>query len=200
MQTPPLGADSRIWALGLTFADHMQETGERSNAPLVFAKPCQPSLGGGVLHVPSQKALRQALDGLNPARQMRLSERVPDWPVLLDYEVELGLILLDDWHVGEVLPSLGYVLVNDVTARSIQIAGLGADDPLKYWSAAKGFDGFLPMSRQMGRLEGANAETWPDMVLSTQVNGELRQRAHLRLGAFCKPATSWRCQQMAWVH
>lgn len=180
VQTPRLDAASRVWALGLTFADHVRETGEKADAPVVFAKSCRPSLNGGVLHLPSQDALAQALHAVSPARHQRLSARRSTWPVLLDYEVELGLVLLDDWPVGQPMPPIGYVLVNDVTARGMQIAGLGADDPLRYWSAAKSFEGFLPMSGQMGCLSAAQAHTWPDIHLYTHVNGQLRQHAPLR--------------------
>lgn len=180
VQTPLLDAASRIWALGLTFADHVRETGEKADAPVVFAKSCRPSLGGGSLHQPSQVALAQALHAVSPARHQRLSAMRPTWPVLLDYEVELGLVLLDDWQIGQPMPRIGYVLVNDVTARSIQIAGLGDDDPLRYWSAAKSFAGFLPMSGQMGCPSAAEANAWPDIHLCTRVNGQVRQQAPMR--------------------
>lgn len=177
VQTPFLGVVSRVWAMGLTFADHVRETGEKADAPVVFAKTCRPSLGGGHLHLPSQDALAQALFAVSPARQQRLAARRSSWPVLLDYEVELGMVLLDDWQIGQSMPRIGYVLVNDLTARSIQIAGLGVDDPAPYWSAAKGFVGFLPMSSRMGCPSEAEADAWPDTNLSTRVNGQLRQHA-----------------------
>jgi len=180
VQTPFLGVVSRVWAMGLTFADHVRETGEKADAPVVFAKTCRPSLGGGHLHLPSQDALAQALFAVSPARQQRLAARRSSWPVLLDYEVELGMVLLDDWQIGQSMPRIGYVLVNDLTARSIQIAGLGVDDPAPYWSAAKGFVGFLPMSSRMGCPSEAEADAWPDTNLCTRVNGQLRQHAPLR--------------------
>lgn len=178
--TPKMGAEARVWALGLTFADHMRETGEWSDKPVVFAKKCGPTLGGGVIQQPSQQALHQAIRALNPALQKRLSADLSEWPALLDYEVEMGLILLQDWSPGQPMPRVGYVLVNDVTARSIQIAGLGAADALSYWSAAKGFDGFLPMSSQMACPVEAEADRWPDVVLRTRVNGQVRQQSALQ--------------------
>ena len=45
---------------------------------------------------------------------------------LLDYEVEVGMVLLADWHPSDShSPRWGFVLVNDATARSVQMAGLG---------------------------------------------------------------------------
>lgn len=180
LETPQLGPDSRVWALGLTFADHMRETGQWADKPLVFAKPCRPILGGGVVNQPTQRAMRESIQALSPARCQRLSDAVSTWPVLLDYEVELGVVLLEDWAVGQGMPKVGYVLVNDLTARSIQIAGLGTTEVLRYWSAAKGFEGFLPMSNQMGCPATEQSDVWPDVVLRTHVNEQLRQQAPMR--------------------
>lgn len=62
----------------------------------------------------------------------------------------------------------GYTIVNDVTARALQLAH-------RQWFLGKGLDGFCPMGPAI-----VTADEIPDpreLVLETRVNGELRQSA-----------------------
>ena len=171
-----------VWAMGLTYADHVRETGERAGAPVVFAKPCQPTVNPGCVPMPSTAALADVLQRLDPQGSRRWLQRVPEVPVLLDYEVEVGLRLLEDWPLAAQarMPALGFFLANDVTARSVQIAGLGAASPLSFWSASKGLEGFLPVTDSLWCPDQVNPDQWPDITISTRVNGQLRQQAALR--------------------
>lgn len=178
-----------VWALGLTFADHIQETGERAGAPVVFAKPCATAVGASEVFVPTQSDLMEALGRLDAGLLARLTRRMANVPALLDYEVEVGMVLLEDWRApadaaSAVMPRVGFFLANDVTARSVQIAGLGAGqgdtESMRYWSASKGFAGFLPVTASVWCPTLAHAEAWPDVTLSTRVNGVLRQHAPMR--------------------
>ncbi len=167
-----------VWALGLTFADHVRETGERAGAAVVFAKPCRPEPGATHITMPSSSALRQCLQQVEGGDVY--GEALCHAGALLDYEVEVGMVLLADWHPSDShSPRWGFVLVNDVTARSVQMAGLGARDPLRHWSAAKGFPGFLPAASSVWCPDANDLSAWPQVTLSTRVNGELRQRAPL---------------------
>ena len=171
-----------VWAMGLTYADHVRETGERPGAPVVFAKPCQPTVNPARVPMPSSATLAEVLQRLDPEGSRRWLQRMPDVPVLLDYEVEVGLRLLEDWPVEaqERMPALGFFLANDVTARSVQMAGLGAASPLPFWSASKGLEGFLPVSDSLWCPDQVSPDQWPDITISTRVNGQLRQQAALR--------------------
>ncbi|MGE5450561.1 MAG: fumarylacetoacetate hydrolase family protein [Acidobacteriota bacterium] len=172
----------RVWAMGLTFADHVRETGERAGSPVVFAKPCEPSVNPPTLPWPRAAALAELLNELDPALCQRLGPRVARMPVLLDYEVEVGLCLLEDWPAGAQhrMPRVGFFVANDATARSLQMAGMGAPAPLPFWSAAKGLAGFLPVTPATWCPDAPSADEWPDVTLRTWVNGQLRQQAPLR--------------------
>lgn len=167
-----------VWAMGLTFADHVRETGERASSPVVFAKTCRPEPGATHITMPSPEALRQCV--LQIESDESLGEGVRQTGALLDYEIELGMVLLADWHPGDSQgPRWGFVLVNDATARSVQMVGLKAPAPLKLWSAAKGFPGFLPVAESVWCPDVNDCLSWPQVTLSTWVNGALRQRASL---------------------
>lgn len=164
--------------MGLTYAEHARET-HQSTPPVVFEKVCQPSPGATVIRAPDEDTLRACLRQLDPALADRLAA-VP-MPLLLDYEVEIGLLMLEDWRAGGGcrLPRWGYFLANDVTVRSIQMAGWKAARPLPFWSAAKSFPGLLPVADAVWVPPQPHAEMWPDVELTTHVNGQLRQRARL---------------------
>jgi|CXWL01.1.fsa_nt_gi 2-keto-4-pentenoate hydratase/2-oxohepta-3-ene-1,7-dioic acid hydratase in catechol pathway len=173
-------APSRVFALGLTYASHCAETGEPAQQ-VVFEKRCTPTLGP-LLPIPDAEALFKALKVLDPdLAKWMLGQRLLDFP-LLDYEVELGLVLLDDLSQAQLERSdhplaLGFFLANDITARTLQICGEGAANRLDFWGAAKSFAGFLPVSRQLWVPATASVDSVLDAALETRVNGELRQSA-----------------------
>lgn len=173
------GPAPRVFALGLTYADHMRETGEFAAQPLVFAKAVRPCLEPRAIVPPSISELMQVLRGLDAHLVDRLAGRSALPPLLLDYEAEIGMVLLQDWSPGKdsAMPQVGYFLANDVTVRSVQMAGLGADDPMAYWSASKSFAGFLPVTSRLWCPQQAHPDAWPDVTVSTLVNGEVRQCA-----------------------
>lgn len=179
-------APTRIIALGLTYKAHAKETASGLD-PVVFDKdPAAWSPGEGELLRPSSTRLRAALEALDPAlpEAMRAFGFVP---AMLDYEVELGLVLLDGLaDVGKIdaLASGGrvaLVVANDVTARSVQILGEGQADRLAYWSAAKSLPGFAPTSARAWVPERFDLDAWPALRLETRVNGAVRQDAGLEL-------------------
>lgn len=171
------------YALGLTYADHIRETGEKPGQPVVFRKGCTPThRDAGHVPNPSPLELRDLLHTLDPAMADCLTQRLGSIPTLLDYEVEIGIVLFDEVSeaalaAGAPLPRLGFFLANDITARSIQIAGEGTANRLDFWAAAKSLPGFLPVSPRVWCPDGATPETLPVLVLETHVNGALRQSA-----------------------
>lgn len=176
----------QVYALGLTYADHARETGQRRGPPAVFLKHCRPlAQDQPTVSLPAPHALSAALCALDPELAQWLTRQFAPFPPLLDYEVEIGIVLLEDVHeqqLGESAfhPAVGYFVANDLSARSIQIAGEGDADRLRFWSAAKSFPDFLPTGCKIWRPAQSHAGALPDLTLQTRVNGELRQSASTR--------------------
>lgn len=176
----PAGA---VYALGLTFADHIRETGEPAGAPVVFRKHCQPRPAAqSAVTIPAVAALQAAISASDATLAAQLQQRFPELPALLDYEVEIGIALLQPLSLAQLQQPdcqvrYGLFVANDVTARSVQIAGEAAADRLALWSAAKSFSGFLPLAPQLWLPDAADLERFPLLQLQTYVNGELRQSA-----------------------
>jgi 2-keto-4-pentenoate hydratase/2-oxohepta-3-ene-1,7-dioic acid hydratase in catechol pathway len=135
---------SKIVAIGVNYRSHGEEMSHRIPAePLMFIKPSTSVIG------PED-------DVVYPES----SERV-------DYEGELGVVMKKRaWKVSrEDAPKyiLGYMCLNDVTARDIQ-----ARD--KQWTRGKGFDTFCPIGPCI------ETECNPDnLELETRLNGEIKQ-------------------------
>ncbi|MBV8762135.1 MAG: fumarylacetoacetate hydrolase family protein [Deltaproteobacteria bacterium] len=169
-----------IVALGLTYADHIRETGQRlreSAPPIAFAKHVRTfAPGGGDVHVPTAAELRGVLDAasLLPAIV----------PAVMDYEGELALVALGDIDEAQlaagVAQPFGLAACNDLTARVLQVLGEGEADPYVYWAAAKSFERFLPCAERVWAPPGGITAI-PELTLTTLVNGEERQRASTKL-------------------
>lgn len=95
----------------------------------------------------------------------------------LDYEVELGVVIGRTTRFVEERDALdavaGYVVVNDVSARDIQLAEGEANDFYRAHYLGKSFDTFCPTgpwlvtSDEVGDVANLSLRTW--------VNDELRQ-------------------------
>lgn len=176
-------ATGATYALGLTYADHIRETGEKAGQPVVFLKRCTATPGEAAgIEMPTPHGLCDLLHTLDPDMAAWLAKHVGPLPALLDYEVEIGIVLRDDVSeaalaAGAALPRLGFFVANDLTARCIQIAGEGTANRLDFWSAAKSLPGFLPVGPRVWCPDGPTPETLPALRLETHVNGALRQSA-----------------------
>jgi 2-keto-4-pentenoate hydratase/2-oxohepta-3-ene-1,7-dioic acid hydratase in catechol pathway len=177
---------ARIVALGLTYRAHAEETASGPD-PVVFSiDPAAWTAGDGELLRPSSAQLLATAAALDP----RLPAELAGFgflPAMLDYEVELGLLLLgglddiarlDEFAAGG---EVALVVANDVTARSLQILGEGQRDRLAYWSAAKSLPGFMPTTARAFVPARFELDVWPALRLQTRVNGELRQDADVAL-------------------
>lgn len=174
----------RVYALGLTYASHIRETGEKAGRPAIFLKTCTPVVTPTAVATPTAALLESAIAGLDLSLANWLGRRFPALPVLLDYEVELGMVLLDDCDTRRLassapLPRIGYFLANDLTARSVQIAGQGSPRRMEFWSVSKSLPGFLPVADRLWCPAEA-ADRLPEVTLVTRVNGQERQRASTR--------------------
>ena len=135
---------SKIVAVGLNYREHAGEMGKALPAePLLFLKP-----GTAVLD----------------------PEGVIQWPAMagrVDYEGELAVVI--GKRTRNVTPAearqcvLGYSVINDVTARDLQVKDV-------QFTRAKGFDTFAPLGPWIVTdLDPA------DLALETRVNGQKRQ-------------------------
>jgi 2-keto-4-pentenoate hydratase/2-oxohepta-3-ene-1,7-dioic acid hydratase in catechol pathway len=94
---------------------------------------------------------------------------------LLDYEVEIGLIIARDIPVGtEITESnladfiAGLVVTNDVSARDVQLTKT-------QFYEAKSYPTFTPVGPALVLLDADELNRFGDLRLGLQVNGEVRQ-------------------------
>ncbi|NJD32987.1 MAG: fumarylacetoacetate hydrolase family protein [Gammaproteobacteria bacterium] len=99
---------------------------------------------------------------------------------LLDYEIELGLVLGRDLAAGttvhpdqlhEVLA--GVTIVNDITARDVQL-------PQGQFYKGKSYRTFGPAGPLLLLLEPDEWRRWPELHMRLAVNGQPRQDAYCR--------------------
>lgn len=160
---PPVATCTKICCLALNYQEHADESGMKvPPVPVLFFKP------------PS------ALTGHNqpviaPARTKHL-----------EHEVELCVVI---GKVTRDLPAerwreavAGYTVLNDMTARDLQLANIERNVP---WDQSKGFDTFAPAGPYL-----VTADEVPDpqnLDLTLEVDGKVRQRANTRQMVFGIP-------------
>ncbi len=179
-----LPAPQHIYGMGLTYSQHLRETAAAFNLgaiPPIFHKK-QHSLGGDGEEValPSTEQLIQGAAELEEEVADQLRADFKDLSAMLDYEVELGLILLEDINATDLekddfVPALGYFISNDLSARSIALLGEGTSMRYEYWGISKSFPGFLPVSKQIWVPNNPTSNSIPCVKIETIVNGETRQ-------------------------
>jgi 2-keto-4-pentenoate hydratase/2-oxohepta-3-ene-1,7-dioic acid hydratase in catechol pathway len=96
---------------------------------------------------------------------------------LLDYEVEIGLVIGRDFPVGTTvtendLPSIiaALTVTNDVSARDIQL-------PQTQFYEAKSYPTFTPVGPDLVLLDAAELARFGDLRLRLSVSGDERQNA-----------------------
>ena len=177
-----------ITALGLTYGDHVRETGQKLDPtapPTSFTKhPRAFAPGDGSVRVPDTADLLAALEAIEPGVAAKLRDRLSVVPAVMDYEGEIALVALgpiDRERLAAGVPQpFGLAVANDLTARVCQVLGESMERPLDYWAAAKSFPRFLPVAARVWAPAGGIA-TLPELSLETRVNGELRQQASTKL-------------------
>lgn len=104
----------------------------------------------------------------------------PAHVTMLDYEIELGLVLrkpipggtqvkadqLDQWLAG-------LVIVNDLSARDVQL-------PQGQFYKGKSYRGFGPVGPCVVLPTAQEWRRWPDLHMRLSVNGQIRQDAYCR--------------------
>ncbi len=153
----PLSTNIQMFAQGLNYSSHRAESGlvvdaeEEEN--LMFAK-APSSLCG-----PNDNIIR------------------PEGCELLDYEIELGLVLktdineaiqVDDNNVGDYIGA--YILCNDVSARDFMFGA-----PMLQWYKGKSQRTFCPAGPILYLLEDGDIEKMYSLQLTLKMNGKVKQ-------------------------
>lgn len=155
----PITTNQQFLCQGINYGSHVRESGmDPANIPFnTFFTKASSSLTG-----PYDDVIR------------------PTHVNLLDYEIELGLVLGRDLTAGapvkpdrlhEVLA--GITIVNDVSARDVQL-------PQGQFYKGKSYRTFGPTGPVLLLLEPAEWQRWPDLHMQLSVNGQLRQDAYCR--------------------
>lgn len=169
--TPP----SQVYGIGLAYAGHLRETGQaKTERPPVFAKRWTPR--SDTVAIPSVAALERSLEATEPGLAQAVRDRGIALHPLVDYEVELGLVLLDNLRPGEV-PDLAFFVANDLSERGQAVLGEGQPNRYRYWGDSKSHPGFLPTTDRAWRPTTPVRDGLPCVTLEARVNGELRQSA-----------------------
>jgi len=175
----------RVYGMGLTYSGHIEETASTHDpdlSPPVFSKaPGSIIIGDGVVVMPTRQDWLASAERLEPGLGDSLDAEFLNLPVLLDYEVELGFVLLEDVSAAQLAdpgyaPELGYFVANDLSSRSFQVLGHRQENRYDYWGAAKSFPGFTPLGSLMWVPMTQQSNSVLCTTLITTVDGEVRQR------------------------
>lgn len=151
----PVTRPCRVIAQMTNFASHVKDAGlDPKSIPLTFFRKSSASITG-----PFDPIVK------------------PAHVKLLDYEVEIGLVIGRDVPVGTQLsesdlPGVigGLVVTNDVSARDVQL-------PQTQFYEAKSYPTFTPVGPALVLLDGEELKRFGQLRLRLSVNGQERQNA-----------------------
>jgi 2-keto-4-pentenoate hydratase/2-oxohepta-3-ene-1,7-dioic acid hydratase in catechol pathway len=151
----PLTAPCRVVAQMTNFTSHVEDAGmDPKSVPLTFFRKASGSITG-----PSDNIVK------------------PSHVRLLDYEVEIGLVIGREIPVGTEISEAnlpdyiaGLVVTNDVSARDIQL-------PKTQFYESKSYPTFTPAGPALVLLDADELKRFGDLRLQLRVNGQLRQNA-----------------------
>ena len=175
---------NHIYGVGLTYSGHLKETGSSFNKdvpPPLFKKSLSSLCRDGEkVSIPNKNEMLGACNEIEPDLNNLLTEYNEDMSALLDYEVELGMILLEDIKKGNLdnddfIPKVGYFISNDLSARTIALLGEGKSNKYDYWGISKSFAGFTPVGSQIWVPNKHQKDGLLCTRIETLVNGEIRQ-------------------------
>jgi 2-keto-4-pentenoate hydratase/2-oxohepta-3-ene-1,7-dioic acid hydratase in catechol pathway len=149
----PVTAPCRVVAQMTNYASHVEDAGrDPKTTPLAFFRKASGSISG-----PHDDIVK------------------PDHVRLLDYEVEIGLIIGRDMPVGTMITEAnladyvcGLVVTNDVSARDVQLTKT-------QFYEAKSYPTFTPVGPALVLLDADELKRFGDLRLQLRVNGEVRQ-------------------------
>lgn len=181
----PLDPPPQAFGVGLSYAAHIEETASKFDPeapPPIFRKhPSALARTGAEVAMPGTDELLTAAESLEPGLGKVLREEREELSALLDYEVEMGFVLLDDVDRASLentdfTPRLGFFIGNDVSARTLAILGEGQPNRFDFWGTSKSFAGFMPVADRAWVPNETKPDGVPCVVIETTVNGELRQQ------------------------
>ena len=146
----PINNPPQFLGVGANYRDHIEEVGgEAPRSPVTFG------------------LLRSAIVGPNDPIE------IPGFTDVVDWEAELAIVIGKggrDIPIGRALEAVaGYTIVNDVSARDVQMAE-------GQWGRAKSFDTFKPMGPWIvGTDELGDAS---GLAMSLSVNGVTKQTSN----------------------
>ena len=155
----PITTNQQFLCQGINYGSHVRESGmDPANIPFnTFFTKASSSLTG-----PHDDVVR------------------PRHVKLLDYEIELGLVMGRSLTAGmQVKPDrlhevlAGVTIVNDVSARDVQL-------PQGQFYKGKSYRTFGPAGPVLLLLEPAEWARWPELHMQLSVNGQVRQDAYCR--------------------
>lgn len=149
----PVTAPCRVIAQMANFASHVTDTGGNpATVPLAFFRKASGSVSGPYGDIVKPAHVR-----------------------LLDYEVEIGLVIGREMPAGtEITPDnladyvAGLVVSNDVSARDVQL-------PKTQFYESKSYPTFTPVGPVLVLLDADELKRLADLRLRLWVNGEARQ-------------------------
>jgi 2-keto-4-pentenoate hydratase/2-oxohepta-3-ene-1,7-dioic acid hydratase in catechol pathway len=185
----PLKLDNNnVYGIALTYPGIIYQSGSEYHAeiiPPVFRK-LQPAINtGNVVKYPHQNILVDQIEKIEADLPNTLQDKFKVLTPLVDYEVELGIILLGDISQNQLAdpafsPRLGYFLANDLQSITFAVLGLGTELESEYFDAKGSFPGFLPISKFMWIPTSEKENSSLCIDIQTTVNGELRQRQNTK--------------------
>ena len=149
----PITVPCRVVAQLTNYASHVTDAGRNpATTPLAFFRKASGSISG-------------PFDDIVKPGHVRL----------LDYEVEVGLVIGRDMLVGAAITEAnlsdyicGLVVANDVSARDVQLTKT-------QFYEAKSYPTFTPVGPALVLLNGDELKRFGDLRLRLRVNGEIRQ-------------------------
>ncbi|MCA9557809.1 MAG: fumarylacetoacetate hydrolase family protein, partial [Myxococcales bacterium] len=152
----PITADAQVVCQGVNYRSHRIESGLDPD--------------GQTFNMLFRKASSCLSSGWSPIRK-------PAHVTLLDYEVELGLVVgapitgprtFTEADIGDVIA--GLVIFDDVSARDIQV-------PQGQFFKGKSYRTFGPTGPWLVLVDGAELKRWRELRLRLEVDGQVRQEA-----------------------
>ncbi|OBB19850.1 fumarylacetoacetate hydrolase family protein [Mycolicibacterium elephantis] len=155
MLLSPVTAPCRVIAQMTNFESHVRDSGMNpKTVPLTFFRKSSASISG-----PFDDIVR------------------PSHVNLLDYEIEIGLVIGRDVPVGTTITDAnladyiaGLTITNDVSARDIQL-------PQTQFYEAKSYPTFTPVGPALLLIDAAELARFGDLRLRLSVSGDERQNA-----------------------
>jgi len=153
----PITEDRQFLCQGINYASHVRESGMDPD-----------KIGFNTIFTKASSCLASAFDDVVRPAHIRL----------LDYEIELGLVLKKPvTQPVEVSPGnlhewlAGVTVVNDVSARDVQL-------PQAQFYKGKSYRTFGPAGPYLVLLDASEWLRWPELHMRLVVNGQPRQDAY----------------------